>query len=413
MQQGRESRYSQDQDWRVLEPEETQISETELAEMRRLQDSTSRAEGGDPSAQVLTPLLTPPKDISPKPVKHPKIPPIPDFDELPPFQNQFPDEFDVERFIKEHWHRFDPSEYKPKEMIMMIIASEMERLIHMYGLAPGHPCVHALRSLQVRFLVSHFPTMKLLLDSLMISARSLNLPEDLAFEKACSTALESLGSTFIPPTSKTGKTLSEGVLKAIQLLVPPSQASPLTKKLILGAKVEKMLVRELSALLSNEIQRAKSEPNPFFQSLNTSEKAALMGRHLVTITQIKSLLLLLILFVQELSENDDGKELAEGFLWGLESALIDNVSDAKIEEVIKSLFFVGQVLRRSGLFEAMAPNDMIQTILEDFVDRLHSPETTFAEKISIELERRLNYVNPSAAQAITFAQNILGTTGVK
>ena len=214
--QNTEGRYSQDQDWRVLEPEETQVSETELAEIRRLKDSTSRAEGLDPFAPVFTPVLSPPKPIKPLSVQHAAPPSIPELDELIPFQEQFPDEFQqktLESLVSRHWKQFDASVYTPDEMIMMIIALEMQRMIDLHRLTSDHPCTYALKSLQIRILVSQFPTMKLLLDSLMISARSLKLPEDLAWERTQITALDYLienleGQRMIPPSFKTEKALS-------------------------------------------------------------------------------------------------------------------------------------------------------------------------------------------------------------
>jgi len=414
-----ESRFSQDQDWEVREPEGTKLSETELAEIRRLKDSTSRAEGTDHSAPVFTPILPPPRVIRVSQAKTSPIPSIPKFEELTPFIEKFPQIFDeshLQTVVQNRWNQFNHSLYTADEVVMIIFILEMQRLVDLHQLPEEDPCRATLQKLTIHFLKSHFPVMNLLVETLMISARLMNLPEKSAIEKAETTALEFFigfleqsehSFALIPPTTKMEKPLSEALLKAISPLVHPSSVLPLTQKLTLSLKCEQNLSLYLNRVAPSDHKTVDMPAHIFYENLSPAEKAALMAHLIIPIQSLPFFVFFLLTFIKGIEKNDDGNKLAEGFLFGLESALAKATSVSTLEEVVKSLWFIGKVIQKTGLFEAISLNENIQKIMKDFVERLKFPQTTFAEKASPELERQLKLIRPSREQAERFVHSVL------
>jgi len=414
-----ESRFSQDQDWDVHEPEGARLSETELAEIRRLQDSTSRAERPSPSAPVLTPVLPLPKEI-----KKPKdnIPAVPSniiYEECGPFIEKFPDIFreeNLKKLILQRWNHFDHTLFSPDEVVRMILIREMQRLADLHQIPEESPCRSSLNQLVIRFLKSHFALMRLLVETLRVSARELNLPKKTETEKAEATALEFLfeilersdfAPTLIPPSSKIKKSLSEAILKAVSTLVRPQIAAPLAQKMIFSLECERALVEYLSRFDATPHAPPDSKEDSFFKKSSPAEKAAMAAALIIPIQNTSAFLFFLNVIAREIDEKDSGDEIAEGFLYGLDKALCDAVSESDLEEVAKSLWFAGKIVQKISLFQAFSPNESAQTVFHDFVERLKTPQTTFAEKASPELERQLKLIKPSREQAAGFVRRVL------
>nr|NGX57942.1 hypothetical protein [Chlamydiota bacterium] len=280
---------------------------------------------------------------------------------------------------------------------------------------------------QIKILESLFPTMKMLMKALLISAYDLKLPESLAQERTRNIALQYLDDYFheqmiptllIPPHPKTQKALSKALLRAIQMLVPIKTAPALTRDLILALQVEKAFVSWIETLPSTKKSGASQE-NTYWKSLekmNAEErlitKTAISAQLLVTIMghphplNIPQAMNLLLDIAHDASQlknpvKDIAKTLANTFLYSLREALAETPSN--IPQIIKSVIFIGQVLKRTSLLTSLPAKE----ILESFVDSLDPEETMIDEKMASSLERHLKAVAPSPTQARNFAKLIL------
>lgn len=350
--------YSQDQSWEVSDPEAAQISESELAERRRLRDSVSPAESKEPIAAVFSPKLPPPRQVRDS--------------FLPPRQRvELEDQFPEEKLV-------------------------------------------------INYLQTIAPEIKVIMDLIFQDALDLNLSETLAEEKAQKFVLESLQQYFqerdistplIPPHPKIKKAASQALLKAVQMHLSQNEAEDLTMHLILALRAEKSLVHWLDTASPKKRRQQKTVilwKSP--EDLNSGEKlvakAALFGTLLISIfgqdhpMQIPLALALLADFTlsvqKENLSKEWGKQLASAFLYGLKKGL----GEMEAGPVVREVIFIANMLKRASFFDSLP----IAKLLNEMVTSMEPQESKIDEKAASGIQRDLDLYAPSLQQAHHFVR---------
>lgn len=410
----RDSRYSQDEKWRIFEPEAAKISQTERAELKRLKDSFGRAEGNSPSAPIFSPVLPPPKEPLPPSVKIPD-PVFPEIPGIASFERRFPQEFSAEtlsQLILDNWTKTYRAEFPDEAAALMIVSKKMGELIELYALPEEDPCREEHIALDLLILDRCFSEMKLLSAILLRSADDLGLSGAFAEKKMRETAFLFLRDFFtargitdplIPPHPKMREALSEALFRGVQLFLPPAEAQSTVRVLIRALQVKDALSRAARLLPEKKSQRKKEKALFLLKEMDDSGKSIAFADMIVpciAMGQSRIAMVLLFYFFETLKESEKRSVCLSIFL--------DRLMKNSSQEANKALQIIGHLLKRMSLIETIARDETYQHELETAFDQLSSDQETSPTNGDTAPEKNLMFAPPSLSQRRQFLEVLEG-----
>jgi hypothetical protein len=402
-----EYRYSQDEIWEVEEPEAAKLSESELAEIARLRDSMGKAVEERFKTVPYSPLLSAPKPaaIENKQAVPPKInikQSLASIEGLELFAERFPEEFKVKEIRKQA----RKSTLGDEKAVLLIVCRKMKELMRLYNLADEGALKKPYRKLRIRLLTAFSSRAKILYRFWVARALELNLPEDLAEERAADKTLLAFDPEegFIPPPQTVKRVFSSEVFKYFKNEKGRDAARRFEKELSLAIDTLEAFSDFFENIKPNT-QRKKNEQSKK-DEVDLKASCLKFGSLSVPVLGLASPLktpMLLVLALEVIkalanSGSPDTEQILEWIGTGAGEAI---QNDELFSQLPPRLSLAIKILGKTGWIETLCPNAEIQEAVKKIAMGIPSLKAVKG-KIPQDLK-------PGDTLVRQFIQNLLGS----